>query len=150
MIGLNAHYDELDSFGTKGGTMAELSQDHLHELRALLRGQQATLRQSIARELAQTGDSSARALASRLHDGGDDAVADLLADLDIAGLESQAHSLADVEGALARLEGHRYGVCTECGGPVGLARLRAYPTAKRCYTCQERHEHLARDRTPSL
>lgn len=130
--------------------MPELNQDTVRELQLLLRGQQATLRQTIARELAQSGDSGALTLASRLHDGGDEPIADLLADLDIAGLQAQARALADVDGALSRVANGSYGVCIDCDGPVGLARLRAYPTAKRCYACQERHENVARDRTPSL
>lgn len=130
--------------------MPELNHDALRELQALLQAQRATLRQSIARELTHSGDSSAIAIASRLHDGGDEAVADLLADADIAGLQARTRSLADVDGALMRIANGGYGVCVDCKGAVGLARLRAYPTAKRCYACQERHESVARDRTPSL
>lgn len=46
--------------------------------------------------------------------------------------EARAH-LAALDAALAR--GDDLGTCTACGGPVGLARLRAVPAASRCIAC---------------
>jgi DnaK suppressor protein len=48
--------------------------------------------------------------------------------------------LQDIDAALRRLDEGSYGVCTDCGGPVGLERLRAEPQAARCIGCQRRHE----------
>jgi RNA polymerase-binding transcription factor DksA len=36
-----------------------------------------------------------------------------------------------------------YGECRDCGEPIALARLSAYPTAMRCLACQQRHEKKA-------
>ena len=33
-----------------------------------------------------------------------------------------------------------FGECRDCGEPIALARLSAYPTATRCLACQQRHE----------
>ena len=33
-----------------------------------------------------------------------------------------------------------YGVCIDCGNAIPYARLAAYPSAKRCVRCQQRHE----------
>ena len=46
----------------------------------------------------------------------------------------------EVLGALARVEDGTYGTCTDCGGDIGFERLLAYPTAKRCVSCQRQHE----------
>lgn len=46
--------------------------------------------------------------------------------------------LEEIDGALARLEHGTYGICEDCGGPVGAARLEALPEATRCISCQRR------------
>ena len=43
--------------------------------------------------------------------------------------------LAEVEAAVARLHAGTYGVCEACGGPVGVDRLEARPTARTCIRC---------------
>lgn len=44
--------------------------------------------------------------------------------------------LVAVRAALERLGDGSYGECTDCGQPVGLARLQAQPQAARCIVCQ--------------
>ncbi len=44
--------------------------------------------------------------------------------------------------ALDRLRDGGYGVCLECGEPIGVARLRVLPEAETCVTCQDRIERL--------
>ncbi|GAA2464537.1 TraR/DksA family transcriptional regulator [Agromyces soli] len=43
--------------------------------------------------------------------------------------------LAEVDRALARLADGSYGVCTNCGKPIAVARLEARPTATLCIDC---------------
>ncbi len=43
--------------------------------------------------------------------------------------------LADIDAALIRIEEGRYGNCQNCGGPMGLQRLRALPEARYCVAC---------------
>jgi len=48
--------------------------------------------------------------------------------------------------ALDRMHAGSYGLCQECGEPIGAKRLAAVPWANRCVRCQaewERHEPLA-------
>ena len=45
-----------------------------------------------------------------------------------------------VRAALARLADGSYGECTDCGQPVGVARLLAQPAAARCIACQSKAE----------
>jgi DnaK suppressor protein len=43
--------------------------------------------------------------------------------------------LAEIDAALARIQEGRYGACLNCGGPLGLQRLRALPEARYCVAC---------------
>ena len=38
----------------------------------------------------------------------------------------------DIDDALAKLDAGTYGVCEECGRPIGEARLQAMPAARLC------------------
>lgn len=53
-------------------------------------------------------------------------------------LAQAAIRLVDVDAALARLDTHTYGRCTDCGGPIGRARLDAIPETPTCVTCHAR------------
>jgi RNA polymerase-binding transcription factor len=48
---------------------------------------------------------------------------------------SLRETLVDIDNALAKLEAGTYGVCEQCGGPIGEARLEAMPAARLCITC---------------
>jgi DnaK suppressor protein len=43
--------------------------------------------------------------------------------------------LAEIDAALSRIQEGRYGNCLNCGGPMGLQRLRAIPEARFCVGC---------------
>lgn len=49
--------------------------------------------------------------------------------------EGVRRELADIDAALARIAEGRYGTCLNCGGPMGLQRLRAIPEARYCIAC---------------
>jgi DnaK suppressor protein len=55
-------------------------------------------------------------------------------------MENEARTLAQIEEALEQMATGRYGVCTQCGGPIPLARLEALPFATTCVPCQEKAE----------
>ncbi len=42
--------------------------------------------------------------------------------------------------ALQRIAAGTYGTCEVCSGPVGKARLKAFPRATLCVTCKQREE----------
>ena len=50
--------------------------------------------------------------------------------------------LQQVEQALQRMDEGSYGVCEECGGPIGLERLEAVPWANLCVNCRSRLERM--------
>ena len=44
-------------------------------------------------------------------------------------------TLSDIEGALAKIDDGTYGLCEQCGGAIGSARLEAMPAARLCIAC---------------
>ena len=51
-------------------------------------------------------------------------------------LEHVEEQLSDIDQALRRLEKGTYGICTDCGENIQLARLDIMPTAALCIECQ--------------
>ena len=51
--------------------------------------------------------------------------------------------LNEVDFALRRLYRGVFGVCVHCHQDIPAARLRAQPSAARCLSCQQAHEHVA-------
>ena len=49
-----------------------------------------------------------------------------------------------VREAIDRARAGQYGVCADCGRPIGKARLAARPEATLCIECQTRHEQERR------
>ena len=54
--------------------------------------------------------------------------------------ENSSHVLAAIEAALGRIEDGTYGVCRQCGNPIGDGRLEALPWATLCIDCKRRQE----------
>jgi len=48
--------------------------------------------------------------------------------------------IVELENALRRLSDSDFGVCEECGELIGLARLKANPSARLCVLCQSAYE----------
>ena len=105
---------------------------------------QRELRAEIAGQLRTQDDPRLVGLRNRLEDTDDWAAADAMAHQDIALVSRDLAELAEVEAALARLADGSYGECADCGMSIPAARLLAYPTARRCVTCQEAAEAARR------
>lgn len=104
----------------------------------------ARLREEIRATLLRLDAERYATLAGQVHDTKDQSLVRLLEETRHADIRRDAQELADVENALARLKAGRYGLCTDCGTTVPEARLAAWPTAKRCRPCQEKHEQQRR------
>jgi DnaK suppressor protein len=74
--------------------------------------------------------------------------ADVDADALITNAERHAMALADTNVALDKIGDGRYGACESCGEAIGYARLLAYPSARRCLTCQVKFERKVKPDTP--
>ena len=102
------------------------------EIGRFLRARQVTLSGLIRRGLGErqdhTGeDSDQVASASRTLDD----------EVQAALVDRANRELIQVNAALELLRARRYGLCRDCGGFIGLPRLRTLPFAQRCRPCQE-------------
>jgi RNA polymerase-binding protein DksA len=86
------------------------------------------------------------------NDRGDESNQALESGFEMTQADRAAYELSLVNGALTRLESGDFGICMDCDEAIEKARLLANPIAKRCLTCQARHEQDfdQRDATPSL
>ncbi len=71
---------------------------------------------------------------------GDGGLAEAEFERDVAGAAKVRTALIAIVAAEHRLAGGQYGLCEDCGEPIGFARLEAYPAASRCVRCQEGEE----------
>ena len=84
-------------------------------------------------------------------DSGDQATGDALADLNLAIIDRHVREIRDIDATRVRIADGSFGTCSDCRGDIGFERLRAYPTAKRCFVCQRQHEKTyAHERNPTL
>jgi RNA polymerase-binding transcription factor len=120
--------------------MNQLTQDQTAQVANMLRERERVLRAEIRESLLRSGDDAHKELAGLVHDTGDESVANLLADLEFAAIDRDVNELRDIENALARLSRDGFGICADCGEPIGLPRLKANPAAVRCHACQSRRE----------
>ena len=128
-----------------------LSREQTERLRKKLDQRHALLLEEIRTELEASGEEHYIDLAGRVTDPGDQSVADLLADLGAAIVDRQVQEVRDIEAARQRMAAGSYAVCIDCGTEIGFERLMAYPTAKRCFQCQDKREkNYAQQGTPRL
>jgi len=52
--------------------------------------------------------------------------------------------IAKIDAALARITDGSYGLCEDCGEPIGLERLRARPVTTLCIDCKTAQEAAER------
>lgn len=104
----------------------------------ILEAQRKQLLGEVRERIAASGEGLGFANQSKITD--DDAVADAAAEMDVEMVIRESQELQDIETALKRIGDGSYGICTDCEEEIGHARLKAYPTAKRCLPCQEQYE----------
>ncbi len=131
--------------------MNDLADLQIGDLRAHLLQRYGELKSQIHEALVQSNQQHYKDLAGSVADAGDESVADMLVDIEIALAERHVSELRDIEAALQRIRDGSYGICIDCGNAIGYKRLAAYPSAKRCISCQERREIVySRRATPTL
>jgi len=131
--------------------MSDLTHHQLQELRGVLEAREGALREEILEELKASRESRWSDLAGSVHDFADESVADQLSDIDSALVHRHLQELRALALARQRMTGGSYGACEDCEGPIGFARLKAWPTAQRCVRCQEQHEKtFGHEGTPTL
>jgi len=131
-----------------------LTPAEITRFRNRLRARDQELRRAIHEALVNNEDKTYAEVAGRVLDSAEQSVADLLADDKILAIEREVVEQADVVAALARITDGTYGECIDCSDDIGVKRLDAWPTAKRCIRCQTHYESThrggGRDVSPGL
>ncbi|MGW7073322.1 TraR/DksA family transcriptional regulator [Streptomyces sp. NPDC054855] len=114
--------------------------DEVEEARAEL--------QSEALRLGSEISSSEDALAGLMRDSGDGAGDDeadtgtknITREHEMSLAANAREMLEQTERALERLDAGTYGICENCGNPIGKARMQAFPRATLCMDCKQKQE----------
>jgi RNA polymerase-binding protein DksA len=114
--------------------------------------QYVALLEEVRDELANSEDRQYVELIGRAPaDSGEASMGDVLADINANMFERHIRKIRSIEAATTRIRENVYGICTECEEDIPFERLKAYPTARRCVPCQERHDRTyAYQATPSI
>jgi len=129
----------------ESATNRDLEPEELEQFAARLRTLRAEAAAAVEARLHGHGaDRQAEAgLPRRADDTDDDAAAEAQRSMDIAQLSHTTAELAEIDAALARVADGSYGLCIDCGAPIGRPRLEVHPMAVRCAPCQSRLEKRA-------
>ncbi|MFD5452675.1 TraR/DksA family transcriptional regulator [Streptomyces sp. NPDC127100] len=104
--------------------------------------------QSEADRLRTEIDQSERSLQGLMRDSGDGAGDDeadtgtknITREHELALAANAREMLLQTERALGRLDAGTYGLCENCGNPIGKARMQAFPRATLCVECKQKQE----------
>lgn len=108
------------------------------EFRKQLEAQRAQLLDEVRQKIAASEEGLGPAGQTKITD--EEGLADAAAEVEVAMVMRESQELQEIEAALARIEDGSYGICFDCGGEIGQARLKATPAARRCLPCQEKYE----------
>ena len=114
--------------------------DEVEEARAELMNEALRLRSEIA--------ASEDAIAGLMRDSGDGAGDDeadtgtknITREHELSLASNAREMLMQTERALGRLDAGTYGLCENCGKPIGKARMQAFPRATLCVECKQKQE----------
>jgi RNA polymerase-binding protein DksA len=70
----------------------------------------------------------------------DDATSTYDRELDATLEDNEERMLDAIDAALKRIEDGTYGICTNCGEPIGAERLEAVPWTTQCIDCKRKEE----------
>lgn len=122
--------------GAHGGTIDPPTPEQLERIRATLEHRLAALSQVEEPH----GDAGALPVDEIETSPLDRATVRLLNDLTREAAGHHSAEMRQLRQALARLGDGTYGLCEECGQPIGASRLLARPEARLCIDCQTRAE----------
>src|SRR5690606_1053810 len=105
-----------------------------------LKDRRQQLRGEIREALLRADADGFAVIAGQLAESQEQSMVDLLSEVRHADVARDVEEIRDIETALARLDAGTYGTCVDCSAAIAPLRLEAYPTAKRCLPCQQKHE----------
>ncbi len=112
----------------------------MEELKSAMRDRVLQLREEIRQVLRRSDSEQYAQIANEVRDLEDESFADLIVDVNLAEIDRDLDELRAVEAALRSVQEGGYGQCEQCGLPIEFHRLKATPSATRCYDCQSSFE----------
>ncbi|MER7484687.1 TraR/DksA C4-type zinc finger protein [Streptomyces sp. NPDC126497] len=110
------------------GARTELTSEALR-----LREEIASSEQSLAGLMRDSGDGAG-------DDQADTGTKNITREHELALAANAREMLTQFEHALQRLDAGTYGLCENCGDPIGKARMQAFPRATLCVECKQKQE----------
>ncbi len=92
------------------------------EFNALLQAQRQHLLGEVREKIAASGERLDSANQTKITE--DDVPADVVAVMDLVMATRERQELQEIEAALSRIGDGSYGICIDCGGEIGRARLK--------------------------
>ena len=112
----------------------------LQSLLDLIDAREEDLRTRIAAEKERANTEMTSQLEGVVGDGADYAGARIRAGIENELVDRHMRDLSALGAARQRIKAGTYGICADCGEPIGQDRLRANPVALRCAECQTARE----------
>lgn len=97
-------------------------------------------REQIVGEVKQIHESSKEMGQDGIQDIGDEAANIYNKQILLSLNENERMRLQEVDESLDRIGNGSYGICEECGEPIGIKRLEVRPIAKYCVPCKTKLE----------
>lgn len=116
--------------------------DTLNDIKRALIKRRETIVKEAKEEIAKYISGENRQLVDTALDDGDWAVVDISEDINLRRLAAHRKALHAIDEALTKIEEGSYGICEECGEPIGEKRLSVLPAATLCVVCQGNKERL--------
>ena len=111
------------------------------EIENTMRARRALIAAELQQDVEKVrGEPYSELAGGSVTDLGDQASADVMTDVTTAELSRDLRELQALDAALARMNEPDFGTCTGCGAEITFERLRAAPSATRCFDCQRVHE----------
>lgn len=120
--------------------MKALNAKMIRQVEGQLKAQRAAMLEAVRAELLRGDQQSYATIAGEVPDVGDQATAALMVDFDNEIARRHGEAMRAIDNALARIREPYFGICTDCGDDIGIARLMVSPTATRCVSCQGMRE----------
>lgn len=117
-----------------------LSEPQMAALESMLKEREAELRAEVRGERADSDSERDRRSAREVQDRGDEANTEQWREANAAMIGLHEDEIQGIHAALSRFSAQTYGLCVNCGEPIGFERLQAWPLANRCVECQSKAE----------
>jgi len=114
---------------------SKIYKDTLLAIRARLRGDFTGLADAALRKTRSESSGDLSSMPIHMADMGTDAFEQ---EFTLSLMEHDGSTLEQIEGALERIEGGIYGVCTECEQKIPKTRLNVLPYTPHCVKCADK------------